>query len=263
MLSAAASTWGLALLALTLLTRTRPATERGALDPVPVAVALAAATLLVLGAGRVVRVLRRRLRTEAAMRRLCRLCQPAGELAVVADPVPRAFAVPGRPGRILLSTGLLQVTDATDRRVVLAHERAHLRHAHHLLRGATEIATALNPLLSPARTAVSYLVERWADEAAAADVGSRRTTAAALAKVALATHAPAAASEISAPSAAGPALAFHRRAVAARVQALHTPSARPQPALATAVLLLTAVALLAAGDATVAFSRLLIHLAGP
>lgn len=256
-LSAAASTWGLALLALTLLTLTPPAIERGATEPVPLVIALSATTLLALGAGRTALVLRRRSRTQAAMRRLCQLCQPTGELAIVADTAPNAFAVPGRPGRILLTTGLLKVTDAIDRRVVLAHERAHLRHAHHLLRATTEVAAALNPLLGSARTAVSYLVERWADEAAAAEVGSRRATATSLAKVALATSA-----SPTPPWGASPALAFHRHAVTARVQALRTPPTRPHPALVAAALLLSAGALLAAGDATLALSRVLLHLAG-
>ncbi|MGH3775133.1 MAG: M48 family metalloprotease [Pseudonocardiaceae bacterium] len=68
------------------------------------------------------------------------------ELAVVALDAPHAFAVPGRPGRILITRGLLSMLDGDERRVVLAPERAHLRGRHHWLRGATEVCAAVNIL---------------------------------------------------------------------------------------------------------------------
>jgi Zn-dependent protease with chaperone function len=248
-----ASTWALLLLSLTLLSRAPFAVEREAADPVPLPVAVLALLLLASGTTRAGRALRVRRQTEQAMRQVCLLCHPDGELAVVRDPQPQAYAVPdgagGRSGRILVSTGLLQTATAADRRVVLAHERAHLRHAHHRVRAAAELAAAVNPLLIPLRHATSYLVERWADEDAAAATGSRTGAGAALARVALATG--------PSPAATGGALAFHRHAVPARVHALHSAPVRSRPALAGTCLLAVAVSGAATCDATLAFGRLL------
>ena len=89
------------------------------------------------------------------------------------DPAPRAFAVPGRPGRIAMSTGLLRVLRRDQRRAVLAHERSHLRHRHHLHQTAAVLAAAANPLLYRLPAAVALSVERWADEDAAATCDRR------------------------------------------------------------------------------------------
>ena len=152
-----------------------------------------------------------RAQTNRALREICRLCPAHGELAVLDNADAHAYAVPGRPGRILVSSGLLRAATPDDRRVVLAHERAHPVHRHHRLRALTELAAVLNPLLVPARSALAFLVERWADEAAAAVVGSRRQAAAALARIALTTS----------PSRFAPGiLAFHRESVVERVLAL-------------------------------------------
>jgi hypothetical protein len=72
---------------------------------------------------------------------------------------------------------MLRLLDRRGRRVLLAHERAHLRHRHHLLAAGVGAAAALNPVLLPVRTVVEFLLERWADEDAAAEVGSRITAA--------------------------------------------------------------------------------------
>lgn len=252
-LSAAASTWGLALLALTLITRTPPALEHAdVVNPVPAATAVIAAVVLVCCLYRGVRTVRVRHRTERDLRGVCALCQPGGELAVLADDTPHTYAVPGRPGRILISTGLLRAADATARRVVLAHERAHLQLHHHRYRAVADLAAALNPLLIPTRTAVAYLVERWADETAAAVIGSRARTARALAQIALATTV----------SGSPTGLAFHRHAVAARVRALHSPPAESVHILALGWALAAALAATAASDATLGCSRILAPLLG-
>ena len=251
-LVALASTWGLVLLSLTLLDLTPLVRERAPVaDPVPTIVAASALVLLTAGAWRALRAARVRAQADGALREICRLCPPHSELAVLEDPGAHAYAVPGRPGRILVSSGLLRTTTPKDRQVVLAHERAHLRHRHHELRALTEIAAAFNPLLTPARSAVAYLVERWADEVAACETGSRPLTAAALARVAL-----------TAPSsrAAVPGLAFHRHAVVERVVALQTPIPPARWALASATLGLAALTAACAADATVAFGRLLCQL---
>lgn len=252
--AALASTWGLVLLTLTLLENTPFAQERPAVvDPVPTVVGLLALLLLTVAVCRALRSSRIRTQTDRALRAICRLCPPHGELAVLEAPDAHAYAVPGRPGRILISTGLLRAATPLDRQVVLAHERAHLRHRHHRLRAFAELAAALNPLLVPARDAVAYLVERWADESAADDVGSRQQAAQALARVALTTAA--SASDL-------PALAFHRHAVLARVMALQAPPAPRRRVLATVTLGLAGLTALCEADATLAFGRVTFRLLG-
>ncbi|BCY11580.1 M48 family metalloprotease [Actinoplanes sp. L3-i22] len=215
--AAAASTWSLTMLALTMLDDVPPLS---ALDdsptlelpePVPGPIALIAGILLLVGGFQLLAEVRRRAVTHRALRAVGTVQNGM----VVADWTrPMAVAVPGtpgRPGHLLVTTGLLRLLDATEREVLFAHEQAHLRHRHHRLTTATAAAAALNPLLIPVRDAVAYLVERWADEEAAAQVGDRRLTAAAVARAALAASGP------------GPAtaLGIDGGAVVRRVRALH------------------------------------------
>ncbi|MFJ9538487.1 M56 family metallopeptidase [Streptomyces sp. NPDC101225] len=130
------------------------------------------------------------LRHRRVRRRAARALRglPATQVAVLPDEVAYAHTLPGRggrPGRILVSTGMLGCLDSPERRALFAHERAHLtgRHDRHLLLAG--LAARANPFLRPLRTAVAYTVERWADEEAARAVGSRRITARAIAKAAL------------------------------------------------------------------------------
>lgn len=117
-------------------------------------------------------------------------CLPGpDQVVVVADRHPDAFAIPGLPGRVVVSSGMLRALDDKDRAAMLAHERAHLACHHYAFVAATQLAAALNPLLRPAATAVTYTVERWADERAAAECGDRRQVARAIGKAALATGA--------------------------------------------------------------------------
>ena len=251
--SAAASTWALALLAMSTIARTPFGTERHAgFDPVPLLIGAAAGVLLLAALSRAAATAARRTRVHRSMRRICELCAPAGELAVLTDPVPQAYAVPGRRGRgrILVSTGLLRSATAGDRRVVLAHERAHLHHRHHVLHAAVDIAAALNPLLHRARRSVQYALERWADEEAASCVGSRTTTAATLAKIALAIPL----------SGQSSVLAFHQRDVLERVRALHAPPTRSLSGMAALCVVPAVVGIAAAGDATLALAKMLSSL---
>ncbi|MBV9011621.1 MAG: M56 family metallopeptidase [Pseudonocardiales bacterium] len=259
MLCAAAATWGLVLLSATLLGATSlvadEALERGVQlqDPVPKLIGVTAVLLLILGAARVARVLRARRATTRELQAVCSSCGN-GELAVVALDAPHAFAVPGHPGRILVTRGLLSVLDGDERRVVLAHERAHLRSRHHWLRAATEICAAVNPLLIPVREAVAFLVERSADEHAAAVTGSRELVARALTKAALAS--PAAGRVPLWPA----ALRFAGCAVSARVAALHSAPPRPEPLVPSGVLALGVATTIAAVQATIAFYQLIYWL---
>lgn len=258
-LCAAAATWGLVLLAATLLGNTSlvadEALERGVQlqDPVPKLIGVTAVVLLMLGVVRVGRILRARRATTRELRAVCGTCGN-GELAVVSIDAPHAFAVPGRPGRILVTRGMLTVLDGDERRVVLAHERAHLHGRHHVLRAAAEVCAAVNPLLIPVREAVAYLVERSADEHAATVTGSRELVARALTKAALAGGATGRSLAWSVP------MYFAGGGVSARVAALHSDPPRPEPLLPSSVLALGVATTVAAVQATIAFYELIYWL---
>lgn len=259
LLCTAAATWGLVLLAATLLGDlslvTDEALERGVQlqDPVPTLIGVTATILLIFGIVRVARVLRARRATYRELQAVCRACG-TGELAVVSLDAAHAFAVPGRPGRILVTRGMLSALDGDERRVLLAHERAHLQSRHHRLRAITEVCAAVNPVLIPVREAVAYLVERSADEYAATVTGSRELVARALTKAALASGA---ANGIPPwPT----ALRFTGRGVSARVAALHCDPPRPEPLVPSGVLALGVATAIAAVQATIAFYQLVYWL---
>jgi hypothetical protein len=110
------------------------------------------------------------------------------QLVVLPTDTPTAYAVPGRPGQIVVSAGMLRRLDADERRVLLAHERAHLRGRHHRYLRVVDLATAAVPVLDPLRRRVRFATERWADEEAAAAVGDRTLVARAICRAALAQH---------------------------------------------------------------------------
>lgn len=118
---------------------------------------------------------------------VCRRLRPLVDgLVVVEDGTPDAYALPGIRGRVVVSTAMLRALPADERRVLLAHEAAHLRGHHHAYVQVAELAAAANPLLRPASRAIGLGVERWADEVAAAEVGDRQLAARALARAGLA-----------------------------------------------------------------------------
>lgn len=242
-LTAAATTWSLILLTTALVGDAPPLVReahedgRRLADPVPEVIGVAACLTLAVVVWRVQRAVRAERRTRRALRRLCAGHPRDTELVVAASETPQAFAIPGRPGRILVTSSMLSALAPEERRVLLAHERAHLTHRHGRLVTAATLAAAANPLLGPVRSAVSFLVERWADEQAATAVGDRVTTARALARAALSAR-------------PGCALNFTDRAVTRRIAALQK---APPPSLwpaAAAVLALGALAALFAADAT-------------
>ena len=133
------------------------------------------------------------LRAAMSIRSLVRASRAArgltpigGDLVLVDDEAPTAYAVPGWHGRIVVSRSMLSALRADERRVVLAHEAAHLRHRHHLYLHLAALAAAANPLLRPTTAAIALAVERWADEDAASEVHDREVTARGLARAALA-----------------------------------------------------------------------------
>jgi beta-lactamase regulating signal transducer with metallopeptidase domain len=208
-------------------------------------VELAALLALTVISVHVVTVAVRHGRAVLGAFRLAAAVAPHGaELAVIDDPYALACAVPGRPGRIVASTGLLRSLDAAERRAVLAHERSHLRHVHHLHHAAGQLAAAGSPLLRRLPAALTLATERWADEDAARAV-RRDTVARAL------THAATPARVIS--GHAGVVLAVGAEQVAARVHALYAPPPRPTAwriAALITVLVVCAVSTLAAAHET-------------
>ncbi|MFF4575127.1 M48 family metalloprotease [Streptomyces sp. NPDC001410] len=113
----------------------------------------------------------------------------AGDLCVVDSPRPDAYALPGRPHRIVVTTAMLRSLDGREREALFAHERAHNDGGHHYFLAAAELAAHCHPALRPVRETIRLAAERAADEAAAASVGDRRLTARAVARAALAGQA--------------------------------------------------------------------------
>lgn len=111
-----------------------------------------------------------------------------GELVVLPTDEPTAYALPGRPGQVVVSRGMLRHLDAQERRVLLAHERAHLRYRHHRYLWVADVSAAVLPILVPLRERVRFATERWADEAAATEVGDRAVVARTICRAALLQH---------------------------------------------------------------------------
>jgi hypothetical protein len=155
--------------------------------PVPSAVGVVAGITVcaLLGAGLRCAALAGRDLVRAA--RACRRLGPDVDgLVVIEDDEPDAYALPGLGGRVVVSTAMMRALSSGERRVLLAHEAAHLAHHHHLWVQAAHVAAAADPFLRPASRVVRSAVERWADEVAAAEVGDRALTARALARAGLA-----------------------------------------------------------------------------
>jgi Zn-dependent protease with chaperone function len=132
--------------------------------------------LLVFGSLRTVRLLRdhRQLRLDESR-----------PVHVAHSQKPFAVTLPGRAGQIVISTALVDMLDDNEQRIVLAHEQAHARYRHDRYLLAAELAAAALPPLRALAKRVSYSIERWADEAAAAACGDRQLVAVTLGKVAL------------------------------------------------------------------------------
>lgn len=101
---------------------------------------------------------------------------PDGADVMVVDGAhPSAVALPGGPGRVVISRGLVALLEPDELAAVVAHERAHLRGRHHLLAGTAELHAACLPGAPGGlahRRATRLLVELIADDAAVAACGS-------------------------------------------------------------------------------------------
>lgn len=218
------------------------------------AVAAAAVLVLLVRAGwRVTRILMALFRTE----RLGRTIRASGgPVIIVDDDTADAYTLAGIRGCVVLSRRLLEQLTIDERRVVTAHELAHLTRRHHLYVHFADIAAAANPLLRAVPQAIRVGVERWADEEAAAGVGDRRVTGRAIARVALVRSAINRSSAMrgrpgrtgagvpGGVGAAGAVLGVAEYAIAARVEALLLPAKRGRAGLVISVVAMAVLVLL-------------------
>jgi Zn-dependent protease with chaperone function len=131
-----------------------------------------------------------------------------------------AFSVPptsGSGGSIVVSTAMLDALTQDEQAALFAHERAHLRFGHHRYLLIGRVLEGVVPFVRPLTRRVYWLLERWADEAAARELGDRDLVATAIARAALS------ASGLRAPALLG----FGSDSVVDRVEALFEPLAKP------------------------------------
>jgi Peptidase family M48 len=233
------------------------AVSRG--DPASLPLGVVAAAALAAAALAALRAAWRRAGAMAAAHRQARGLPGSEQVVVVPDEAADAYTVPGWPGRIVITSGMMAALSDEERRVLLAHEQAHAAGCHYLFTAAARLAAAANPLLRPMAVAVGYSVERWADERAASATGDRPLAARTIAKAALA--AAAAPPSRPAPSATLAAVPEHvsaRRAgpVPRRVEALLRPPPRQRLVLAAFTVALVAVSGVAALDAALGLHML-------
>jgi Zn-dependent protease with chaperone function len=157
-------------------------------NPVPAVVAVLGGVAVIAGLALMLRAAQARLRSYRHIRRSVAGLDHADGLLIVDSARPDAYATPAAGGRIVITKGLLEALQPGEHRVVIAHERAHLRLRHSWWIVAVDLAAAANPLLRPTATAAAESIERWADERAAATVGDRKLAARALARAALHVH---------------------------------------------------------------------------
>jgi hypothetical protein len=193
----------------------------------PPLIGLLALVAAIVGTVRTVRHVRR-------FRRVCRH-EPAAPL-VASDVEVYAVTVPGRGGHVVLSSGLLELLDPSERAVVLAHEQTHARFRHDRYLLLANVADRLLPLLRPVSARLRLSLERWADEGAVDSVGDRQLVARTLRKVAV--------------HGAGLqfALSFQNVGVVKRITALRSPRrSAPSYRIVAALTSVAATGLVAAG----------------
>lgn len=103
-------------------------------------------------------------------------CRLRGVEVTIVDSIrPLAIGIPGRPGTVVVTTGLREAVSPIEFRAVLEHERAHLLAHHGLIAQLTEINLACLPRSRSARDLkrmTHLLIELVADDAAARVVGA-------------------------------------------------------------------------------------------
>ena len=147
----------------------------------PWGVAAIAGLLLLVGVVRAVRF-------DVQWRRTVRVYRGSGPGIEILPTLEKvAFAAPGRPGRVVISEGLLAVLDPEEGDAVIAHEQCHLAQKHSRYLRITGLAAAAVPVLFPLARQLRFATERAADEAAVEVVGDRCIVARAIVRAALAT----------------------------------------------------------------------------
>ncbi len=94
---------------------------------------------------------------------------PATGILVLDHAEAAAYCVPGRGGRVVVTSGALGRLGSGELEAVLAHERAHLRGRHDVVVAAATVlrdAFGFVPLLAAAADRIPQLVEMAADDAA-------------------------------------------------------------------------------------------------
>jgi Peptidase family M48 len=166
-----------------------------------------------------------------------------------------AFSVPptsGFGGSIVVSTSMLDALTHQEQAALFAHERAHLQFGHHRYLLVGRVLEGVVPFVRPLTRRVYWLLERWADEAAAREVGDRNTVATAVARAALS------ASGLRAPALLG----FGSDSVVDRVEALFAPLAPPTRSASVTLGLCVLVTALATGTQVHHLADLIRHMTG-
>ncbi|WP_280236932.1 M56 family metallopeptidase [Nocardia cyriacigeorgica] len=139
------------------------------------------AILIAVGAGllgwraaRALMTMRRRTHAHARAVRMVGRRVPDLDAVVLDTPQPQAYAVPGRPDTIVVTSGALAALTGDQLAAVLAHERAHLSGRHGMLTAAVSGIAATAPRLGVFRhgsAEVGKLLEMCADDTAAREHG--------------------------------------------------------------------------------------------
>ncbi|MEU0052727.1 M56 family metallopeptidase [Streptomyces sp. NPDC006309] len=129
---------------------------------------------------------RRRRRRHARLLDLAGRPVPELGVMVLDHDTPAAYCLPGRPGRVVVTSAALRSLTPAQLQAVLAHERAHLTGRHHLVSATGEAfarAFRVLPLARTAREHMADLLEMVCDDHALRSA-SARTLAEAMCEVA-------------------------------------------------------------------------------
>ena len=194
------------------------------LGAVGIAVAVAVVLRLAYCAFAVYVTARVRSRHHAAVLGLCGRTDRVLDATVIEHERAASYCLPGRHGRIVVTSQAIRLLSAPQLAAVLAHERAHQRGRHHLLLGLTGTLRRAFPWIGMLRCTereVRRLVELLADDAAARDHG-RLAVASALTVIGTG-HVPGGALGVGGPREPGPLARITRLASpATRMDLRHT-----------------------------------------
>lgn len=118
---------------------------------------------------------------------------PYGDMEVVVLPARAlvAASVPGRPGQVLISRGVVETLSGPELDAVIRHEVAHLGHAGHLrLAVVLDQAVGWLPVVGRSIAALRLSLEQWADASVVREQGSPRPISDALRSYVFAALAP-------------------------------------------------------------------------